>query len=131
MAEKIDNLAWFPILADYAHLANVERIVIVNEEDVDAAGAYEPDDDMIVVNMAVNLLASVADRYGLPASSFEETAMCVFIEECAHSRGIEDEAVAATMARTLMEKIPKERLEKKGGIATYMKNQLVKMTANY
>ena len=124
---EIKNESWLPIVRDYAHMAKVGTIAMVFIEDVDAAGMFDPENDCIVINIAPNVLGSVADRYMLKPSQLEEIVMCVFLEECIHSQGVTDETTAAVMATMLSKLVPKNRLKTRGGMATYAKKMLKKI----
>ena len=121
---KIHNEAWFPLTRKYAHMAKVSDIAMVFEEDVDVAGMFDPEHDCIIVNMAPNVLAEVAVNYQLKPSELEKIAACVFLEECVHSQGVDNEDQARIMARFLSEAISKKDLKHKGGMATYAKEML-------
>lgn len=122
---KIHNENWFPLVKKYSDLAKVSNIAMVYEEDVDVAGMFDPENDSIVINIAPNVLAEVAINYNLRSSELAKIAACVFLEECVHSQGIDDEEQAKVMARMLVENIPADELEHKGGMAAYAERQFL------
>lgn len=121
---EIKNKDWLPLVGDYAHMANVSVIALVYVEDTDAAGMYDPDENCIVINIAPNVLAEVADRYLLKPSELEKIAMAVFLEECVHSRGIDDETTAAAFATMLLTMIPEEKFKTRCNMVSYVKSVL-------
>ncbi len=114
---EIKNGSWLPFINDYKILARVKKVIVVYIEDTDVAGMY--DDDIIVVNVAPNVLAEISGRYGLKPHQLERTALSVFMEECVHSQGVDDEEKAVVVATVLSSAIPDKYLMENSGIARY------------
>ena len=122
---EIINEHWFPLLREFVNMpSDVNKTVMVYEEEAGAAGFFDPDEKMICVNVAPNCLAEVAPRYGFNPRDFNRTALAVFFEEAAHSRGITDETEAEQIAAALANKVPADILQERGGIMNYIKRKL-------
>ena len=127
---EIRNKHWLPIVDQFKHMArDVDKVSIVYMEDEDVAGMFDPDDKHIVVNIAPNVLAGVAERYNLRPRELERVALSVFIEECAHSRGIEDEGMAVMAAKAVTSQVTDQELMEGSGMVGYA-NAMLKASAH-
>ncbi len=121
---RIRNESWLPFVKDYAGLAKAKEIVMVYMEDTDVAGMYDSEKEMIVINVAPNILAQVSERYGLRPSELEKTALAVFLEECNHSQGVDDEEQAVVMSCIMLSAISDDYIMENSGVVRYVNRLL-------
>jgi hypothetical protein len=108
---KIVNSKWFPAIKDYTNVANVDQIILYQDDDSEVAGAFDPDENTIMLNLDPDVLSDIASRFNLPDTDLEHIAMAVFFEECAHSQGEENEEKAAKVGEILAKQFSKKYFE--------------------
>ena len=124
--KRIVNAHWFPIIEKFNRVPDVDvrECIFVYMEDTEIAGFFDSEQKRIVVNIAPNVLAGVAKRYGLSPRQMERIALAVFLEEAAHSRGENDETKAASIATNLVNRVSEEDLQKEGGLISIIRKSL-------